>query len=113
MPDVYPVRFTQTATIANGGTTSGALDLLSETLLGIFVPSSFTGTALTFQVATAVDGTYVTLTNEDGSDYSVTVAASKFVAVDPQIFAGVRFAKLVSGSAEGAERTLTLATRAI
>ena len=113
MSEVYPVWHTRTVTIASGDTASGAVDLLAESLFNVFIPSSFTGTALTFQVATAVDGTFVTLTNEDGTDYSVTVAASKCVVVDPQIFAGVRFLKIVSDAAEGGDRTLTLATRAI
>lgn len=102
-----------TAAIPNGDTVSGAVDLGGMTLVGLLMPASFTGTAVTFQAAEAAAGTYRTVTDGAGSDYSVTVAASKFVPVDPVKMAGVRFLKIVSGSSEGAARTVTLAARRV
>lgn len=100
-----------TATIANGQTKSGAVDLGGRTLQGIFTPGALTGTALTFEAAPTADGTYVPVRKEDGSAYTLTVAASRYTRVDATLFAGLRFIKVVSGSSEGAERVLNLSSR--
>lgn len=94
--------------IASGGTTSGMADLQNRRLLAIQMPAAFTGSALTFQGSH--DGeTFATLYSS-GSDVSVAVAAGKYVAIDPAIFAGVEYLKVISGSAEGAARELQLIT---
>lgn len=97
--------------IANGATVSSAADLVGHTLCGFSIPSAFTGTAITFQAS--LDGTTYQQLYNGGSAYSVTVAADKYVTVDPSVFAGVRYVKLVSGSAEGGARTITLAKRPV
>lgn len=101
-----------TATIAASGTTSGEVDLRGGTLCGIHLPASFTGTSLTFTAAPASGGTFRTL-YRNGADYSVPVAQGKYVSLDPNVFAGVQFLKIVSGSSEGGARTLTLAVRPV
>lgn len=107
-----PIVALVSATIANTATASGAIDLMGATLCGIHLPAAFTGTSLSFTVATAGGGTYQTL-QRNGSDYSVPVAQGKYVSLDPAIFAGVQFIKIISGSAEGADRTLNLAVRPV
>lgn len=99
-------------TIANSTTVSAAVDLAGTTLHGLILPAALTGVAMTFQMSDTLAGTYVAVQNLSGASHSVTVAASKFVPVDPNIFAGIRFLKLVSGSAEAADRTIILSTRA-
>lgn len=92
---------TETVTIAGSATTSGELDLTSKTLCGVTLDSGFDGTSLGFTVATTSGGTFVTL--HDGSaDVSKTVAASRYIALDPSLFAGVRYMKFVAGSQTGA-----------
>lgn len=98
------------ATIASGGATSGAIDLGGRVLCGIFLPSTFTGSVLTFTGAATLGGTYKTVQSA-GSDYSINVAGGKYVAVDPQVFSGIQYLKIVSGSTEGADRALTIASR--
>lgn len=106
--------YDQTAVIASGQTTSGAVDLSGCTLCGLFMPSSFTGTSIKIQAATASDGTFVTVQDGAGADYSLTVSTSKYVPVSNlAIVAGLRFIKLVSGSSEGADRTISLAVRPV
>lgn len=100
------------ATIANGATTSGAVDLTGTTLVGLHMPAAFTATAVTFTVAESAGGTYRTLYSA-GADVTITVAAAKYVALDPSVFAGARFIRIVSGAAEGAARTIILATRPV
>jgi hypothetical protein len=97
-------------TIASGQTESGAVDLHGMNLVGIMMPAAFTGTSVTFKGS--LDGvTYNDLYNTDGTALSVTVAADRFILIVPSDFAAVRYLKLVSGSSEGAERTITLACR--
>jgi hypothetical protein len=98
--------------IANGQQSSGAGDLTGFTLCGFFTPAALTGTTLTFEVSTAVDGTFVPLkSTTSGTALSYTVAASGYYAVDPKDFYGVQFLKVKSGSAEGAARTVTLSLK--
>lgn len=105
-PTEFPV------VIAENGTTSGAANLFDKVLCGVFCPAGVVGTALTFLVATTVDGTYVAVQDGEGADYSVTVAASKYVPVDPAKFVGCRFIKIVSDASEtGGPLTFNLAAR--
>ena len=102
-----------TATIASGQTTSGEIDLAGCDLCGLFMPASFTGTTVKIQAAPASGGTFVTV-QQGGVDYALTVAASKYVPIENlAVVAGLRFIKLVSGSSEAADRTITLAARPI
>ena len=98
--------------IANGATTSGEIDLGNRTLCGIHLPAAFTGTALSFTVSTASGGTFQTL-QKGGADYSITVAQGKYVALSPSDFAGARFIKIVSGTAQEAARSIVVAARIV
>ncbi len=51
------VRAQSTAVFASGTTSSGEVDLGGTEIVGLVMPSSFTGTALSFQAATATGGT--------------------------------------------------------
>lgn len=94
--------------IANTAQESAAIDCGGFALCGIFLPAAFTGTALTFEAATAIDGTYLPVkSTASGTALSYTVAQGTYCAVDPRDFQGIRFLKIKSGSAEGAARTLT------
>lgn len=109
----------QTATIASSGTTSGAIstgiiNFEGTQLHGLEFPAAMTGTTMTFTGSRSSDGTYVTLKEVGGaSNYSVTVSASSFVPLDPRVFATFPFIKLVSGSAEGAERSIVVHSRPV
>lgn len=97
-------------TISSGGTTSTVADLSGKALVGMHLPAALTGTAVTFTVDNG-SGTYNTLADGAGADVSKTVAASKFINLAPSDFAGVNKLKVVSGSSEGADRTITLVVR--
>lgn len=99
-------------TIANGGTASTVIDLQGLVLVQIIMPAALTGTSITFQSCpTSSGGTFQTLYNSSNTAMSITVAASRSYNIAPVDFAGVRFLKVVSGSAEGAQRTIGLVTR--
>lgn len=96
-----------TVTIASGQTTSTAVDAREGAIYGFVLPSAFTGTAVTFTVCDTEAGTYRTLKDADGADVSVTVAASGAYTI-PNEIAPWPFFKLVSGSAEGAARSIVV-----
>ena len=99
-------------TIANGQTTSGAADLShGSTLIAISMPAAFTGTALTFTGCDTSDGTFKALYDSTGTAVTATCAASRYIVLDAALFAGVPYLKVVSGSAEGAARTVRLIVR--
>jgi hypothetical protein len=102
------VRAQTTAAIASGGTASAEVDLGGTEIVGLVMPSSFTGTAMTFQAATATGGTFQNVADGAGSDISKTVAQGKYIAIDPTLFRGIRFVKVVSGSAEAAGRSVVI-----
>jgi hypothetical protein len=96
----------QTLTIANGATTSDAVRAAGFALFGLVMPSSFTGTTLTFTVSH--DGTtYQALYDNTGTAVSLTVAASRSFDL-PTALASWPYFKVVSGSSEGAARTLQI-----
>lgn len=105
------------ATIANGASLSGAIDLSTQTLLGYVMPAAWTTAGLTFQVS--LDGvTYVDLYDNAGTEISHVVGASRFVRVSPADWVGIKYVKVRSGTAaapvnQGASRAITLVTKAV
>lgn len=99
------------ATIASGQTKSSVINLNGFTPVGVLLPATFTGTALTFEAS--IDGTnfFPLRAGTGGSALSYTVAQGTYAALDPKDFYGVQYLKLVSGSTEGAARTLNLAVK--
>lgn len=106
-----------TVVIANGAQTSGAIETKAGNdmaLVGIITPAALTSTTMTFTAChTDIAGTFVSVVDTTGTAVSITVAASKFIKIDPITFCGVSFLKVVGGSAEGAARTITLVFRRV
>lgn len=101
------------ATILSGQTTSDEIDLNGTTLCGFHLPAAITGTTLKITAASAAGGTFNTVQSA-GADYSLTIAASKYVPIENlAIVSGLRFIKIVSGSSEGADRLVGIATRSV
>lgn len=96
-----------TLTIANGATVSSTLTLENNRVpLAVITPAAMTGSALTFNASD--DGsTFYPLYNESSS-YSVTIGTStaRHYALARQPMEGVKYFQVVSGSAEGAARTI-------
>lgn len=98
-----------TIDVSESTTVSTAVDTDGLLLSGIIFPAAMTGTAVTFQVAsTNTGGTFKALKETDGTDVSYTVTADSHVRVDPSGWAGVGAIKVVSGSAEAADRKINL-----
>ncbi len=99
-------------TIASGQTESSEADLGGTTLVGILL-ATMTSTAMTFKAALTGGGTSVIMKDGAGNSISKTIASNQFIAIDPTLFRGARFLKVVGGSAEGADRTVTLVSKPI
>lgn len=97
-------HWTYTATISASGTTSGSIDLRNAAFGGVQLPSSMTGTTMTYTVS-GDNSTFVALTDSAGNSISQTIAASKGFALPAEAFA-FPFLKLVSGSSEASARSL-------
>ena len=98
--------------IANGQQESAEIVTNGMSLCGILTPAALTGTALTFEASDVAGGTYLPVYNSSGQ-VSYTVAANRYVAIDPKDFQGIQFLKIKSGSAEGAARTLLCSLKGI
>ena len=102
--------FNQKSTIiANGATVSAPVYLGDKLPVSLQMPAAFTGATVSFQGS--YDGVTYQAINTGGAAYSETVAASKNVVLDPSAFLGFRYMKIVSASAEGADRTILVSTR--
>lgn len=97
------------ADIQSGTTTSQTLDLCGSSLVGIYMPAAFTGTAITFQVS--VDGTNFQPMYQGSTQYSISVSAGRYQQIPGSDFAGIRYLQVVSGSSETGLRKLMLAVR--
>jgi len=107
-------RTIKTFAIANGQQTSQEIATGQGQLLGLFMPATFTGTAITFLASDTTGGTFVDVYDVGGaSAYSVTVAAGRFIPLDPRVFVGCAFVKIKSGSAEGGARSVKASVRPV
>lgn len=84
-------RTTTTASIASNGTLSGAVKLGTYRLVGIVMPGTWTAAAISFQGSVDGGTTYSDLYYDDGTEVTVTVAASRGVAF------GTTVAQAISG----------------
>lgn len=91
---------TQSVAFSSGTTSAATTTLKGNTVVGLIIPSDFTGTEVYFQVS--VDGsTFYNLIDSDGFNRTYTVAASRYLHLEPNVFAGVLYIKVVSNATEG------------
>lgn len=88
---------TATATIADGASLSGVVNLGGKLLCSIAMPSGWTAADLTFQ-GSHDDATYRNIYNDDDTEYTVQAAADRHIILDPAKFAGVQYIKIRSGT---------------
>ena len=89
------------ATIANGTSLSGAVDLgAGMTLVGIITPSGWTTAVVTFQSALALAGTLYDLYTLGGVEVAspAPLVAQRWHPIDPADFIGVRYLIVRSGT---------------
>lgn len=107
-----PGRLIGSVTLS-GTDASAAIDCTRYQLSAIYTPGTLTSTALTFQ-ASADNSTYVTVMEVGGAaTYSVTCSTSDYIPLDPRVFAGAQYVKIVPGSSEASARTITYIQRPV
>ena len=92
--------------IASGETASTKTDMRGKLPTHIGLPSTFTGTALTFKSA-GLDGVYQAVYNADGDAISLTVVAGRYYQLPTSLW-GLRYIQVIAGSAQAADVTLYL-----
>jgi hypothetical protein len=108
-----PTLKTVTLTIPSGQTANAAgVDLGDGMLVGFVWPAAMTGTGVTITAAPTLAGTYGSVYDTtDTIVGALTKHNDAYRALDPAVFAGVRFVKFTSSGAEGADRVFTLLVR--
>lgn len=89
--DLIPVQ------IASGQSLSGEAHIGAKTLVGILVPSGWTAAPMSFQVSVD-DVAFAEFASFEQSIPSANVAASTYLAVDPQVWRGINIIKVRSGT---------------
>lgn len=80
-------------------------------LIGIMTDTVMTSTALTFNVYDENQEIYKNFEDEDGDSYTLTIEANKYYPLKPTYFAGFNKIQLQFGTAEEADREITLVAR--
>lgn len=95
-------------TVVSGGTISTPIFVGGQMIVGLDCGPALTSTTMGF--LNSIDGgkTWASVENEnDGIAYSVTVEGGKYIHIQPPL-TGLDMVRLVGGSAEAANRSLTL-----
>ena len=101
---------TATMTIAAGASTSDALDITNVLHAGFFIPSAFTGTAVSFTVCDTFDGTYMEVKTNANAAIAPTVNVSKAYPFRSEVM-DFNFVKIVSNGTEAAARTILVSLK--
>ncbi|MGJ4888941.1 hypothetical protein ACQR1Y_12145 [Bradyrhizobium sp. HKCCYLRH3099] len=106
----------KSATILNGASVTSDIALGAKALIGLEMPGSWTAANLTFRVSTDGGQNYSNLYDASGNEYTVTVAAGRYVYLDPGVFIGINMLQIRSGTSgsavnQGADRIIKLAIR--
>lgn len=102
----------RTAVIANGEAVSAAVDIDGASVCGILLPASWTTANLTLQ-GSYDKSTYANVYDMDGVEITIVAAASRYIALNPADFLGIKSLKLRSGTSgtpvnQAAERSITV-----
>ena len=96
-------------TIASGGTTSTVLACGGTAPTGIIFPNGWSSGTVSFNVCKTPNGTFIPLTNFDGSSYSITAVANTWVPLQPAQFNSILFLEIVSSVTQGSAMTVDFA----
>lgn len=114
-PAVTGLLTSGTATILNTASLSDAVPLEGDVPVTIAMPTAWTAAGMTFQCS--LDNiTYTNLYDDGGTEVSITVAASRTIALTPGTYGGCRWIKVRSGTsgspvAQGADRLVSVIGR--
>ena len=87
----------RSVTLSSGSSLSPGIDLDGLTLVGILMPSTWDGTAITFRAS--INGTaWFDLYDAAGNEVTLSVAPSRYIQIDPRRFVGIRYLRIRSGT---------------
>lgn len=100
----------RTITILNTASLSGKLLLENYRMVGLIVPAAFDGTAITLQGAhpdgdltgdppVPADVDFFNVFDRGGSEYTITVAVSRYITLNPDDLVALLWVRLRSGTA--------------
>lgn len=95
-------------TIASGGTTSTSYELGGTHLIGILIPSAFTGTRLIIEGSLDNTTFYQLWGSSSGAAKEIKVSVNRLVEVETNYDNPFNFIRLVSDSAEAGERKIKI-----
>lgn len=95
-------------TIANGATISTSYELGGTHLIGVLMPSAFTGIKLTIQGSIEGTNFYELYSSSSGTAKEIKVTANKFIEIESNYDNPFNFVRLVSSSAEAGERKIKI-----
>lgn len=103
MNSAYQTKFT--TTILSGQTDSDAINFKDFAQGGFILPAAFTGATVSFKVSNTETGTFTALYDAANVLVSLTVTQARAYAFPVALFP-FAFVKIVSASAEGADRLI-------
>ncbi len=101
------MRRTDTVTIANNTAASSSIQLQRNVPVMLYMPSTFTGTAILFETSNDGGSTWNRV-YYGGADYQELAAANKAVPVRGGLFLGADYIRLVSNATETGARSISV-----
>lgn len=103
-------------TIANGESLSGPIYTGNAVPVGLVMPAGWTAAVITFQASADGGETWLDLFDTNDNEVSITVGASRHIALEGLPFASTQYLKLRSGTSaaavnQAAERNITVLAR--
>ena len=103
-------------TVLSGETTSDVIHIGGDVgdmgLVAVVTPSALTSSTMT--ISAYIDGvTAKTHTDYLGTSPTVTIAANRYISLDPALYCGMPYISLTVGSAEAANRDFYLVVREV
>lgn len=111
---MYKRPETRTVTIASGETTSSVVGIGDYTIAGVHLGAALTGATIGFAAAPTSGGSFQTVKDSDGNTISLASNAAGALGLsgaEADALAPWQWIKIVSASAEAADRTITLALK--
>lgn len=101
--------FSTVVTIASGATQSSAAEAKGFGLVGIITPAALTSTTTGLELSVDDGATWLPIKNADGDSIAIALGTSRYVTLSLADMPGLPGQiRLAAGSAEGADRSLTL-----
>ncbi len=104
---------TENVVITAGTSSSNGLSLGGCSLVGVVTPATMTSTSLRFEASFDGGTSYIPIENGAGGNISKTISGGEYIPLDAADFLGVNYLRIISGSNEASNRTLTVIMRAI